>query len=130
MAALCRDGDAVLFSDRGLGRGSPFHSHSYLRRTDGSPAVRRGEGTALSLSPDGKWATSRLGTPSRCQRLPTGPGEARPLPSVNLESASVCWFPDGNGLLAPPTDPWLSVRLYASHLLAPRLPATPPLTLS
>ena len=28
----------------------------YVRKTDGSPAVLLGEGGAVSLSPDGKWA--------------------------------------------------------------------------
>ncbi len=116
LAALSRDGDTVLFSDRGLGTGSPFHSHTYLRRTDGSPAVRLGEGTALSLSPDGKWATSRLGTPSRCQLLPTGPGEARPLPTGNLECDSVSWFPDGKRLLVAANEPGRSLRLFVQDL--------------
>ena len=47
LAALSPDGRTVLFTDRG---------GVYLRRTDGSPAVRLGPGTALDLSPDGKWA--------------------------------------------------------------------------
>ena len=32
----------------------------YIRKTDGSPAIRLGEGNGLSLSPDGKWALARL----------------------------------------------------------------------
>ena len=43
--------------------------------TDGAPAVRLGEGRALALSPDGKWALSRRG--GRTILLPTGAGEPR-----------------------------------------------------
>jgi Tol biopolymer transport system component len=116
LAALSRDGDTVLFSDRGRGTGSPYRSHTYLRRTDGSPAVRLGEGRALSLSPDGKWALSGLRGPSRCLLLPTGPGEARPLPTGSLECEHASWFPDGKRLLVAGKEPGRSFRLFAQDL--------------
>ena len=53
---LSADGTAVLFSEEGEGAG-PLLS-TYLRPTDGSPAIRLGDGEALALSPDGKWALS------------------------------------------------------------------------
>jgi hypothetical protein len=62
----------------------------YLRKTDGSPAVRLGDGMALSLSPDGNWvlATSSLaGTDLRL--LPTGPGEPVPLPALDITARAV-----------------------------------------
>ena len=49
---LSDDGRTVLFSESGEG-GGPGYS-VYVRGTDGSPAVRLGEGPAVSLSPDGK----------------------------------------------------------------------------
>ena len=116
LAALSRDGDAVLFSDRGRGTGSPLISHTYLRRTDGSPAVRLGEGWAYSLSPDGKWAISGLKGPSRCLLLPTGPGEARPLPVGDLECEHASWFPDGKRLLVAGREPGRPFRLFAQDL--------------
>ena len=116
LAALSRDGDTVLFTDRGLGTGSPFQSHTYLRRTDGSPAVRLGEGTALSLSPDGKWALSRLRGPSRCLLLPTGPGESRPLPTGDLECEYASWFPDGSRLLVVGKEQGRPFRLFVQDL--------------
>jgi Tol biopolymer transport system component len=116
LAALSRDGDTVLFSDRGHSKGSPYSSHTYLRRTDGSPAVRLGEGTALSLSPDGKWAVSGLRSPSRCLLLPTGPGEARPLPMGNLECEHASWFPDGKRLLVAGREPGRPFRLFIHDL--------------
>ncbi len=112
LAALSGGGDAVLFSDRGLPTGSPYRSHTYLRRTDGSPAVRLGEGRALSLSPDGKWAISRLTGPTRCLLLPTGPGEARLLPTGDLECEYASWFPDGRRMLIAGREPGRPFRLF------------------
>jgi Tol biopolymer transport system component len=111
--ALSQDGTTLLFSDRGRGRGSPDPGHAYLRRTDGSPAVRLGEGFPLSLSPDGKWAMSMPdGAPLRCILLPTGPGESRPLPLDDLECLGASWFPDGKQLLVAGKEPAHSVRLF------------------
>ena len=106
----------MLFSDRGRSTGSPLISHTYLRRTDGSPAVRLGEGAAHSLSPDGKWAISGLQGPSRCLLLPTGPGEARPLPVGNLACEHASWFPDGKRLLVAGREPGRPFRLFAQDL--------------
>jgi len=48
---ISRDGKAILFDEPGEFGG---HSHGvYVRRTDGSPAVRLGEGVGASFSPDG-----------------------------------------------------------------------------
>jgi Tol biopolymer transport system component len=116
LAALSPDGNTVLFSDRGRVTGGAFFSHTYLRRTDGSPAVRLGEGWAYSLSPDGKWAISGLKGPSRCLLLPTGPGEARPLPVGNLECEHASWFPDGKRLLVAGQEPGRPFRLFAQDL--------------
>jgi Tol biopolymer transport system component len=86
LGALSRDGRFLLFSDRGSGTGPPYPVQTYLRRTDGTPAVRLGEGQAVSLSPDGKWGisvvgpgiagTRPVGGTRRCLLLPTGyPGD-------------------------------------------------------
>ena len=55
-AALSRDGRTLLFTDRGAAGSlqDAGNAASYLRRTDGSPAIRLGEGTAQALSPDGQ----------------------------------------------------------------------------
>ncbi|TDI40285.1 MAG: serine/threonine protein kinase [Acidobacteria bacterium] len=74
------DGRTLLLSE--LGSGGEGGS-VYLRNVDGSPgltwdlapAVHLGEGEALDLSPDGKWAlTLRRGEPGSLVLLPTGPG--------------------------------------------------------
>ena len=53
---LSSDGKNLLFTESGEGGGPSYGV--YLRKTDGSPAVRLGEGQALALSPDAKWVLS------------------------------------------------------------------------
>ncbi|MGH9363944.1 MAG: protein kinase domain-containing protein, partial [Thermoanaerobaculia bacterium] len=56
-AGLSDDGTTMLINEFGeaTGRTGAY----YLRKTDGSPAVRLGEGSANELSPDGKWVLTR-----------------------------------------------------------------------
>ena len=75
----------ILFFESGEGGGP--HYAVYLRNTDGSPAIRLGEGTGLSLSPDGQWALSRLNVvPSPLVLYPTGVGEMKQLKERRSES--------------------------------------------
>ena len=78
-----------------------MRSAVYLRKTDGSDAVRLGEGKALALSPDGKWALALQGTsPPQLLLLPTGPGEQKPLPRGGInEYYWASWFPDGRRIV-------------------------------
>jgi Tol biopolymer transport system component len=126
-AALSHDGKTLLFGDRGRGGGGPQPVHAYLRRTDGAPAVRLGEGRPVALSPDGKWAISRLGTrPWHCVLLPTGPGEPRSLPLGDLECAGASWFPDGKRLAVTGIGPANAWRVYVQDVDGgTRRPLTP-----
>src|SRR6204780_867137 len=100
-AELSGDGKTLLFDEEG-GGGSLDSSKSgglsyavYLRKTDGSPAVLLGEGGAVALSPDGKWALSAMpGAPSQLKLLPTGAGEPRDLTKDNVNHSWAHWFPD------------------------------------
>jgi Tol biopolymer transport system component len=126
LGALSPDGASLLFSDRGSGTGPPFPRQTYFRRTDGSPAVRLGEGSALSLSPDGKWATAvplpdTTGTrpvsrARQCLLLPTGPGEPRPLPVGDLECEYASFFPDGKRILVSGSEPGGPRRLFVQDM--------------
>jgi Tol biopolymer transport system component len=118
-AALSRDGGALLFTDRG-GAGSPQdpgNAASYLRRTDGSPAIRLGEGAAQALSPDGKWVLSRVhGSPPKLVLLPTGPGEPRPIPLGEVNCWRADFLPDGNGILVWGSAPGQGTRVFLQDL--------------
>ena len=71
VADLSADGTQVLLTDHGAGvRGS-----TYLRPTNGGPAVRLGEGWGLGLSADARWALDRA---LECRVVQ--PREARPRP--------------------------------------------------
>ena len=98
-ADLSADGKKLLFYEWGEGvAGSPT---VYLRDTTGGDAIRLGEGRALALSPDGKFALAiQAGPPPELVMLPTGPGEEKRLPASDLtEYYSAAWFPSGKRIL-------------------------------
>jgi hypothetical protein len=96
VADLSADGRTLLFYEWGEAVGGTFTA--YLRRTDGSAAVRLGEGRPLALSPDGRWALAVQHTsPPQLVLLPTGPGEPRGLPrgAIGEYLDWAAWSPDG-----------------------------------
>ena len=72
----------------------------FLRRADGSPAVRLGDGGSGKISPDGKWVLTIQRSPPGLLLLPTGAGQPRKLPPGRFEAESAYWFPDGKRILA------------------------------
>ena len=95
---LSNDGETLVFTEEKDGDGS-----AYLRKADGSPALRLGEGEVLALSPDGKWvlaAVPRL-SPAPLSLLPTGAGDPRTLPkdSINHEPTLGAFLPDGGRIV-------------------------------
>jgi len=109
---LTADGTAVLFDETGEGGGSAYAV--YLRTTDGAPAVRLGDGHALALSPDGKWALSTPHrTPAELVLLPTGAGEPRRIATGNFANIlRAAWSPGGESLLVGANEPGRGARLY------------------
>jgi Tol biopolymer transport system component len=97
-ADLSADGEWLLFEEQGQG-GGPGYS-VYLRKTDGSPAVRLGSGSSMDLSPDGNWVlTLPVDRGDRLIVLPRGAGEARTLDQPGMKVFAAAWFPDGRRLL-------------------------------
>jgi Tol biopolymer transport system component len=110
-ADLSEDGEHLLFDEGGVAVGSDYAV--CLRKTDGSPPVRLGEGKALSLSPDGKWALSQIPTPNApLTFLPIGPGEPRSLTIEGISVLGARWFPDGSRLLVAGVEEGRGPRLY------------------
>ncbi|HEX5228910.1 MAG TPA: protein kinase, partial [Bryobacteraceae bacterium] len=93
------DGKTILFVEFSYGQAR--NPAIYLRQTDGSPAVRLGDGNRPALSPDGKFVASIVndGPKTELSLLPTGAGEARVLSSPGMHYDRVEWFPDGQKLL-------------------------------
>jgi eukaryotic-like serine/threonine-protein kinase len=113
--SLSSDGKKILFQEAGEGGGPKYAV--YLRDTDGAPAIRLGEGSGLSLSPDGKWALSRLNvTPSPLVLYPTGVGEMKPLKDDGLNHISAAFLPDGRNFVFTGTESGHGVRLYRESL--------------
>jgi eukaryotic-like serine/threonine-protein kinase len=109
--ALSPDGAKILFDETGVG-GGPLHS-VYLRGTDGSPAIRLGDGAALDLSPDGQWALAVVRTESdQLALLPVGAGEGRIIASEGLSGMSARFFPDGASLCVIGHEEGKGSRLY------------------
>lgn len=106
------DGANVLFVE--LSSGEARNPAIYLRKTDGSPAVRLGDGSRPSLSPDGKFVACILhdGAKTELSLLPTGPGESRVLSSPGMHYDGVAWFPDGRRLLFAGNEPGRPMRTF------------------
>jgi Tol biopolymer transport system component len=112
---ISADGKWVLFDESGEGGGERYGV--YMRKTDGSPAVRLGEGAAAALSPDMKWALSMpIGQPRQLILLPTGPGTARPLTNDAIDHRWARWFPDGKRILFVGKESDRPPRLYVQSL--------------
>ena len=96
----CLDGGVLMgiSSDGGLiaatvtGEGAGPKGSVYARRTDGSPPLRLGDGSAYSLSPDGKWVSGYVVDDNGLRRfvlLPTGAGEEITVDVPGLKPAAV-----------------------------------------
>jgi dipeptidyl aminopeptidase/acylaminoacyl peptidase len=109
---ISSDGGAILITEAGAG-GGPGYS-AYLRKTDGSQAVRISGGAAQALSADGAWALSILhpATDATLVAVPTGVGETRTFPKDDLRVLVADWFPDGRRILMTATEPGRGTRLY------------------
>jgi eukaryotic-like serine/threonine-protein kinase len=112
---LSADGKTLLFTESGEAGGENYAE--YLRQTDGSPAVRLGDGSGFALSPDKKWVVGGLPKPPiQLFLLPTGAGEAKPLTHDNVNHIWARWFPDGKYLLFSGDEPGRGVRLYMQDI--------------
>jgi eukaryotic-like serine/threonine-protein kinase len=110
---ISSDGKTVLFEEQNI---EP--QGVYLRKLDGSPAVRIGDGGAWGFSPDGRWVltTRRDAQGSQLVLLPTGAGEPKPLPRTEILGQAATWFPDGRRVLFSGNEPGHGSRLFVQDI--------------
>ncbi|MCU1297005.1 MAG: hypothetical protein JWO91_1283 [Acidobacteriaceae bacterium] len=125
---VSEDGRWVLFEESGQPTGP--HYAVGIRKTDGSPPIRLGEGTAGGLSPDGKWAASVFtGTLEHLTLFPVGTGQPRELPLPGLEhllNGAARFLPDGKRVVVVGSEPGKSIRSYITDISGGALRAVTP----
>ena len=111
---LSADGNEILFTDQ-TGQSGPQYN-VYVRKRDGSPAVRIGEnGFGADISSDGRFALLvKADDPQmRVQIVPVGPGDKSVLHWGGVQPIWAEWFRDGEHiLLAASSPPGHPVGLY------------------
>jgi DNA-binding winged helix-turn-helix (wHTH) protein len=112
---LSADGKLLLFDETGDG-GGPNHS-VYLRNLQTDSTVRLGDGQAVALSPDLKWALAlNPKKPTFLSLLPIGPETPRILAGHGLKYNWARYFPDGQRLLVAGSFPGKPLRLFIQAL--------------
>ena len=122
---LSRDGTLLLFTEFSWAAGNTYAVG--LRKTDGSPMVRLGEGAAYDLSPDGKWALAHVPGPrDRLVIYPTGAGESRTVDTAPLERTEFArWFSDGTRMMICGNETGKPSRCYVKDPGGPLRAVTP-----
>ena len=113
---ISNDAQSLLFVELSNGQGR--NSAIYLRKTDGSPAVRLGYGNRPALSPDGKWVACihHEGEMSGLMLLPTGPGESQFPKIEGMHFDGVEWFPDNKKILLTGNETGHATRTWVYDL--------------
>ncbi|MEP7038965.1 MAG: hypothetical protein ABI891_11555, partial [Acidobacteriota bacterium] len=96
------DGKTLLFEEAGLSGGLDYST--YIRNIDGSSTKKIGDGSALALSPDGKYALMRMQSPhNQLVLMPIDEGEPKPIATDSSNSliyqVYASFFPDGQRIL-------------------------------
>ena len=115
---LSLDGRWVLFEESSEPTGANYAVA--IRNVDDSPPVKLGEGSAGSLSPDGKWALAIVnGPPDRIVLLPTGTGQSRtvsPEGIEHIENGLARFLPDGQQIIFSGNEPGHLNRTFVTGL--------------
>jgi Tol biopolymer transport system component len=122
--ALSPDGKSLLFTETSVGANYAV----CLRKIDGSPVVRLGEGWAADMSADGRSVLAIIQSrPPQLVIYPTGAGETKRLERGEIENYSTAqWFPDGRRVLVNGNEPGKGTRFYVQEVEGgPPRPVTP-----
>ncbi len=114
--SLSADGQWAVLEEDGEGGGPDYTV--FLRKTDGSPAIRLGSGMGLDISPDDKWvASTSVKQPAPTVLLPAGAGQPITLADSQLfHTANLRFLPDGKGLIMVATEKGKAPRTYTLML--------------
>jgi eukaryotic-like serine/threonine-protein kinase len=100
LSGISPDGSRIVFEEQAGGRRGSAVSGVYVRKVDGSPAVRLGEGTARSFSPDGLSIGVRPAGADYLDIVPIRVGTARRVPLGDWEEVVWWeWTPDGKQMV-------------------------------
>jgi eukaryotic-like serine/threonine-protein kinase len=123
---ISEDGKLILFIEAGEAGGGEYAVFS--RDTNGTSAVRLGQGSGEALSPDGKWALvlRQNMSPPDFILLPTGVGQQQAVSTGNVVPSGGQFFGDSRRLLFDGHESGHARRVYMATLGggAPR-PITP-----
>jgi hypothetical protein len=125
LADITPDGKRIVFTETFSGGGQ--QRGVYMRQTDGSPAVRLGDGLARAISPDGKWAITMPGISAKYLELvPTGAGETKKIDGQGVLYWTARFLKGGERLVAKGHEEGKRPRLWLQSIAGgkPR-PITP-----
>ena len=108
------DGKLLMFGDQSQSAGQNYAVS--IRRTDGSSAIRLGEGSAIALSPDGTRALAETFTPPQIVVYPVGPGEPVRLKRGALERVNPRGWLDNARVVVCGNEPGKMFRCYSQNL--------------
>jgi hypothetical protein len=95
---LSSDGSQILFSEGGAASTNDWVT--FARNTNGSPAVRLGQGLATAFSADGRWAmTNPSGPQAPLIAYPTHAGVARTVAADAIRHFAGRWLSGGQGIV-------------------------------
>src|SRR3984893_4625922 len=123
---ISEDAKLMLFIEAGEAGGGEYAV--FTRDTNGTSAVRLGQGSANAFSPDGKWTLvlRQNVSPPDFVLLPTGVGQQRAAPTGNVIPSTGQFFADSKRLLFEGHEPGHASRVYVVSLDGgPPRPFTP-----
>jgi hypothetical protein len=127
---LSSDGATILLSVQEEASGVGYEV--YLRKTDGSPAVRLGDGLPAQFSPDGNWALTiypsgiKPTSAPQLLLLPTGTGQPVTLTHDSISHGFATLLSDGKRLLFEGSEPGRARRTWVQDATSGKpLPITP-----
>jgi hypothetical protein len=127
VSGISDDGALMAVDYSGIGAGADYAV--YLFRNDGSAPVRLGDGSAMGISPDGKWIIAFLPSTSATVRLlPTAAGEVRTfdISPVRVLDYVGNWVRDGSKFVFQGSEPGKRTRTYSLDMKTGKAsPVTP-----